>query len=381
MASLVAAGEVRSYAAALDKATPTATGDVAAEIARLQQLATKADVQTRLAAQAPQLASAPLTTAAQSLETALQVVGDRASTLLGGDLPARPGLQFSGTLPTARRAGSWIMSFDRDPAAGAAAPVGRTSGFATGVDVAPSDHWRFGFAMVRQLTDQRLGGGQGAGTGRTTLVTGQALYAPGDGLNVGATAAFGSGTFSGARPVLGGTGAANARFDERSTLAAFETTADYAIPEGGWLHPTLTGRLGLRSTSTGGAREVTTSGLGLATQGGRYRWAEGAVGLRIAPGADVVAPVLGSARLTFSLAGSLVHRLGDAAPRVRASFIDMPELQFDLEGARSGRTRVDVDAGLILATKGGMALSAGVRSWQPAGAPVHEARVGIKYSF
>lgn len=376
MAATVSGGTVRSFARALDDATPTATGDVAATIVALQQLPTIAAVKSRLEQISPSLATMSLSGSAQALDSAVRLISARQTMLTGSPARFTSGLRFVTAPSRQARLGSWAVAFNHAPDAGLAAGPGRSSGFASGADLAPSEAWRFGLAVIRQASDTQLGASQSGGVGTSTLIAGHGLYMPRDDLRLGMRVAMGMGHFTGTRQLGGAAGSTSGRLSEGSTMIAIDGDAEYHVPLLDWAKPTIVGRLGLRSVQGDASREVTSSGLGLATDGARYRRTEAALGVRFDP-----STAIGGTRLTGSLAVSLVRRLDDGGAAVAARFLGMPDFRFTLDGMAGPRTRTDIDAAIGLVTRGGMTISANVRAWQPGALPVREVRTSLSLAF
>lgn len=350
MQGMVSGTTEASFAAALDAATPMATGAVAQTIAGLQSLPTEEAVAGAIATMTPRLPVTALVSGAGALEGALELVADRQGMLALGRAPLRAGFGIvsgEGAGPM-----GWAARFDTPLAARAGAGRGDTIGFASGLDLPIGGGATVGLAVVRQVSGHALSGDSGGGTSESVVVAAHLLAPLTERLSLASRVATGSNRFRGMRAVTGPGHAGTVRLDETGRMFAVEAGLELDIGDAP-LVPRLALSIRHREATLPAYREGHAGGLGLLVDGGAARTTESLLGATWA----VDAPVGGAgARLQARLATAWVHRLS-GADRVTARFADMPDFTFDLATGLSRRDRLAVDAGLELRLPSGAAFT------------------------
>jgi hypothetical protein len=335
MAGVAASGIAASYGAALDAATPVATGAVAETIAALQAIPTNEGVRSRLSAEAPTLPTRSLATAGAMLDSALAVTAAIPSALRG-QAPL-PGLRLAGTAAGLGRRGSWSAAFDDLPAGNAGIGQGNGIGFASGITTMAGDNVEVGMGMFRMAREAQFSAG--AGRTQSTILAGRLLAAPAPALRLAASMAIGSSRFDGARGIAGGGLGVNR---QTSNLLAFDHEVTWA-PAAGNLNPGLGATLSYRRVDSDAMREG-SSGLALLVDRSHWQRAETRVSLTLAPEFR-----LGDMRLATRLSTQWAHRLGGAQDGVTARFADMPDQRFILSNGSLPQDSLALDASIGLA--------------------------------
>ena len=350
MADMVSDPLARSFAEALDTATPMARGEVATIIAGLQTAPTREDVVQAVQALTPRLPGLALDAGAAALDSGLAVLASRPGSIAGVGLMAPQGLSFesSGTLAAG---GSWAAAF-----AGASGlsggGLGEMTGFASGIATPLGQGARLHVGMLRSQSGHALPGAVDSGRLDQTLLaagiaTDLALPFAASPLAIEANVAAGGARFVGGRgvPGIGGLRSSRLLQDNRSMAASL----DAALPFGPMA---ITGGVSWRLVEGAEARESLGEGLALAISGSRSVRAETHLGLSYR---DTLS--LGRLPLGVSLRAGWLHRLaGDG--RIAAQFHAMPEHRFTLRTSGLARDALALDAALSLGQVGGFDLAA-----------------------
>lgn len=340
MAEMARRGEARSLGAALDRATPIATGEVARTITSLQAMDTATEVRGALNAMAPTLLPLSLQAGASALDNALAVAGATtpagASFVPGLQLAASPvaGATVPGTL-------SWAAQFDRAPATNGAPARGPVMGFASGMVMGLSDDVRIGLSMMHQMAESRADGGASGGA-RSQAAIARIDADLDHGIAVSGALAMGSSRFAGSRAVSGTLGTTDARVVADMPMLGADLAASWAAPTAGPVGLGLHSRLAWRHVALPQLAETSSAGLAIAADGGRHQRLEGAVGARF----DLAEQRVGPWAISGQLGADIVQRLGGAPERVFARFQDMPDFAFALDSSGAPATRLGLTAGL-----------------------------------
>ncbi len=337
MAGMAPAGEARSLARALDRATPLATGDVARAITHLQALPTAGEVGAALSAMAPRLAPLSLQSGAAALESALAVTA-----AASGKAQPLPGLALVAGEGGAGQ--GWAASFDRAPAFGGTPVPGQVAGYASGVTLALGEGVTLGVAMLQQVTESRDDTARAGGFSRARVSTARLDADLGDGLHLAAAVAGGSTAFRGSRAVPGPAGPVETRLAASAPMVGFDARLGWSLAPQGPLAIEVGPRFAFRHVGLGAAGEAGTAGLAVSVEEARHRRVEGALGIRLALADRPVGPF----RLSGQFGTELIHRFGSGGETMTARFHDMPDFRFDLESVTAPRTRVGLMAGLAV---------------------------------
>jgi hypothetical protein len=369
MSGMVAGGVERSFAAALDDATPIATGVVATTIQAMQALPTRDAVQAAVSTMAPSLPLRSGALAGAMLDSAL-AVSAAAPSQLAVAAPRLQGLMMLGGAAAPGASGQWTAAFNALPVANMGVGRGAAGGFASGFSARPTDDFEYGLGAVMMTAEQQFAGTGGGGFSQASMLTGRMAYAPAADVTLNTAMALGVNRFSGSRPLLQG-GAGMAR--QSGTMLAIDSAVAWALP-GGALRPVLSGGITYRRVDGDGLREGST-GMALIIDRSHWQRAETQVGLRVAP-----AFALAGMMVKAQLGAALVHRLGGAQDGVRARFADMPDFAFTLDSGRQALTAMRWDAGLDIAL-GRWSLSAGITSRPDVGSRFTQGQIGLGLSF
>ena len=366
MAGLAAPGIAASYGAALDSATPTATGVVADIITDLQSIPTKEALRSRLIADAPSLPTRSLATAGAMLDSAIAVTAAAPTGL--NRLAQAPGLLMVGQAAGFGTPGRWSAAFNSLPSGNAGIGQGNGIGYASGITTMAGDAVEVGMGMVWMARDAQFSAG--GGRSESTILTGRLLVAPAPDLRIATSIAAGRSRFDGSRSIAG-TGLGINR--QIGGLLAFDSQLAWSPAPGG-LSPSLGAAISYRRVEGDGMREG-SAGLALLVDRSHWQRAETRVSLMLAPELTV-----GGLHFTSRLGAHWVHRLGGAQDGVEARFAAMPDHRFILSNGSLPRNSVAFDAGLGLSA-GRWRLDAAATSRADVGSRWTEGRVTLGLTF
>lgn len=378
MAGIARRGEARSLAAAFDRATPTARGEVARTISVLQSLETDREVRSALSALAPQLVPLSLQTGAVALDGALAVAGAGAQ----GSNGFAPGLTVAQTLlapaqPGMPAAGAWAAGFDRAPALGGTQVKGQVAGFASGVAVPLGERARLGLSMTSQVAEGRADTPGTTGVARSQTAVARLDADMAERVRLSAAVAFGNTRFEGGRGVAGTLSAGAAQLSTDMPMAGVDAMLGWTVPGSGPLAVELGTRLAWRHVGMGSVAETGAAGLALRAESGRHERLEVAAGARLA----LAERPLGAWRVSGQFGAELVQGLGGAPETVLASFRDMPEFSFDLASGAAPDTRLGLAAGLSLRHERGPRFTLGAARGDATSPAAYSLAAGIGFDF
>lgn len=366
MADLSTPGIAASYGAALDAATPVATGAVAETIAALQAIPTTEALRTRLSADAPALPTRSLAIGGAMLESAL-AVSAAAPTGLGQPSPTA-GLTLIGQAAGPGLPGRWSAAFNGLPSGNAGIGLGNGIGYASGITTMAGDTVEIGMGMVWMARDAQFTAS--AGHSEATILTGRLLVTPTPTLRVATSLAAGRNRFDGTRSIAGSGLGINR---QTSGLFAFDSQLIWSPAVAG-LNPSLGAAVSYHRVDGDGMREGAT-GLALLVDRSHWQRAETRVGLTLSPDWN-----LGKLRVAPRIGAHWVHRLGGAQDGVEARFAAMPDYRFSLSNGSMPRDSLTLDAGFGL-TSGRWTLNANVTNRADVGRSWTEGRVTLGHDF
>jgi hypothetical protein len=366
MAGVAAPGIAASYGAALDAATPMATGAVADTVAALQAIPSAEALRNRLSADAPALPTRSLAVAGAMLDSAL-AVSAAAPSGLGVAAPAS-GLMIAGQAAGIGAPGRWSAAFTNLPGSNAGIGQGNGIGYASGVTTMAGDTVELGVGTVWMTRDAQFTAG--AGRSEATIVTGRLRVAPTPTVRMATGFAAGRSRFDGSRGIAGGGLGINR---QTGGLLAIDSELAWS-PAVSSLNPSLGASVSYRRVDGDTMRE---GGAGLALLVDRSHWqrAETRVGLTLAP-----EWVRGNLRFTSRLGAYWAHRLGGAQDGVEARFAAMPDHRFTLSNGSLPRDSLAFDAGFGLGI-GRWSLNAAATSRADVGSRWTEGRVTLGLAF
>lgn len=358
-------GPAASFAAALDGATPTATGEVERTIAVLQELPTRGDVAGAVEALTPGLPTTSLATTGVVLNQSVAATQQRAmafrAALTGGRAatPVRLGYAQADIVRSANgnaAATVWSAHFDgRALSGGPAQALPTTSGgVASGLDIRAGEKAMLGFSIADLQTQAFNAGSDGAGAAHSTTASLYGVTGIGQAGYASMIVSWGQSRFEGNRTIVSTSQARSGELDVNSDMLSLRAEAGARLDALSFAGtaPELYGRMDYRSIATDRHAELGGEGLALAGVKGRSEDVTTRLGVRLTR--------------TYAMAGlslspnidiAWLHRFNPQVDSVTAHFADMPDYKFTLNGRRYAEDALEATAGLDLLSHNGLRLS------------------------